>query len=413
MNNITLDEFKDIFKYLINNNKRLVEDGKYPIAIGIEGAAGLGKTTVLKDLADEMGMTCVKCNLAEFEEVSDLTGFPIKEYQIDCDGIQKWIPADLISNCGCEEYQFTGETRMSYATPSWLPREENPNGTIIILDDYTRANSLFMQATMELICTGKYSTWSLPNNTTIVLSSNPDSGEYSVSSLDPAQKSRFINFPIRFNIDSWSKWAENNHIDGRAINFALSYSHEIFERDEPVQTINPRSYVTFCNAISGIPDWSQSESLAMIMNIAKGCFTDKDNIIGHLFTTFIANKLDKLVTPEDMLMKPWSTVKTQIKNCVYDDNGNYRPDVASVLHTRLLNYSLYYFEQKGAKTEVVQDRLLELIDAPDEVNAKGEKIGCMLFSEDFLFDIIRTLMKKFPTRTNKFMLNKKIRSKVM
>ena len=61
---------------------------------------------------------------------------------------------------------------MSYATPSWLPREENPNGTIIILDDYTRANSLFMQATMELICTGKYSTWSLPNNTTIVLEKN-------------------------------------------------------------------------------------------------------------------------------------------------------------------------------------------------------------------------------------------------
>lgn len=43
MNNITLDEFKDIFKYLINNNKKLTEDGKYPIAIGIEGAAGLGK----------------------------------------------------------------------------------------------------------------------------------------------------------------------------------------------------------------------------------------------------------------------------------------------------------------------------------------------------------------------------------
>ena len=49
----------------------------------------ISKTSVLKDLADEMGMTCVKCNLAEFEEVSDLTGFPIKEYQIDCDGIQK------------------------------------------------------------------------------------------------------------------------------------------------------------------------------------------------------------------------------------------------------------------------------------------------------------------------------------
>lgn len=71
MNNITLDEFKDIFKYLIDNNRKLVADGKYPVAIGIEGSAGLGKTTVLQDLAKEMGMTCVKCNLAEFEEVSD------------------------------------------------------------------------------------------------------------------------------------------------------------------------------------------------------------------------------------------------------------------------------------------------------------------------------------------------------
>ena len=43
---------------------------------------------------------------------------------------------------------------MSYAAPAWLPREDNPNGTIILLDDYTIANGLFMQATMELINTG-------------------------------------------------------------------------------------------------------------------------------------------------------------------------------------------------------------------------------------------------------------------
>ena len=141
----------------------------------------------------------------------------------------------------------------------------------------------------------------------------------------------------------------------------------------------------------------------MILNISKGCFTDKDNIIGHLFTTFIANKLDKLISPEDMLLKPWTTIKSQIKKCVYDESGQYRPDIASVLHTRLLNYSMYYFSQPKAKTDIVQDRLLELIDAGEEE---------MLFSEDLLFDIIRTLMKHFPTRTNKFMLNKKIRDKV-
>lgn len=179
--------------------------------------------------------------------------------------------------------------------------------------------------------------------------------------------------------------------------------------------VNARNYVMFGNTISGIEDWEQPKNLAFIQQIASGAFLDdKDNIIGSLFTTFIANKLDKLVTPEDMLLKPWATIKDRIKSCVYDSQGNYRPDVASILHTRLLNYSVYYFsEVKGAKTDTVQDRLIELIEAPNEVNSKGEKIGCMLFSEDFLFNIIRTLMKQFPTRTNKFMLNSKIRSKVM
>lgn len=223
--------------------------------------------------------------------------------------------------------------------------------------------------------------------------------------MDNAQKTRYINFNVEFNLDAWARWAEKSQLDNRTINFALSYGHEIFETKEGIQKVNARSYVTFANAISGIENWSEPKSLAMILNISKGCFTDKDNIIGHLFTTFIANKLDKLVSPEDMLLKPWNVIKSQIKKCVYDENGNYRPDIASVLHTRLLNYSMYYFSQPKAKTDVVQDRLLELIDASED---KDE----MLFDEDLLFNIIRTLMKHYPARTNKFMLNKKIRDKV-
>lgn len=407
---MTLNEFKTIFKYLIKNNNKLMEQNKLPIAIGIESSCGLGKTTVLQDLADELGMTCRKVSLSQLEEVSDLTGFPIKEYCFkDNDGLEKWIPADLIQDC--DSSNFAGKTRMTYATPSWVPREDNPNGTLIILDDYTRANSLFMQATMELISTGKYVSWDLPQKTTICLSSNPDNGTYSVSSLDPAQKSRFINFPITFDIDSWASWAENNQIDGRAINFCLCNYNELFEKDHQ-ETINPRSYVTFCNAISGIDDWETPNSLALIHQIARGCFDDSRNIVGNLFTEFINNRLDRLISPEDILLKPWDTVRDKIKLSVYK-NGVYQSNIASILHTRLLNHSIYYFNQKGAKTDTVQDRLIELIEAPNEVNSKGEKIGCMLFSEDFLFNIIRTLMKQFPTRTNKFMLNSKIRSKVM
>ena len=398
-NQITLDEFKDILKYLIKNNKSMIESGKSPIAVGIEGEAGLGKTSILMDVCNELNYGCIRLNLAELEEVSDLTGFPIKEYKTRDN---KWIPADLVHKF-CDEDYFTGESRMSYATPEWLPASdgEGKDGWLLILDDYTRANSLFMQATMQLLQDGKYISWNLPKNTTVVLSSNPDSGMYSVSALDPAQKSRFINFPVKFSIENWSRWAENQQLDTRTINFALSYSSELFENQKQLKTINPRSYTMFANAISGITNWQTSDSLSLILNISKGCFNDPDNIVGSLFTTFVANKLDQLISPKDMLLEKWDTVYPKIKKCVYEANGDYRPSVASVLQTRLLNYSMFYFDNKG-KSEVVYDRLLEILNAKE-----------MLFSEDIVFNIIKTLCTNYPTRTQKWMLNNQLRQRII
>lgn len=148
-NTITLEEFSEIFKYLLDNNRKLVDSGKKPTAVGITGAAGLGKTTIIQDLAASLGMTFVKVCLSEIEEISDLVGFPIKEYKArvlvrEDDNEhweERWVPHDLLSTymqLPCGTYEFTDETRMSYAPPKWLPREYNDKGTILLLDDYTR-----------------------------------------------------------------------------------------------------------------------------------------------------------------------------------------------------------------------------------------------------------------------------------
>ena len=78
INTITLDEFSQIFKYLLDNNKKLIDSGKKPTAVGITGLAGVGKTTSIQDLAKSFGITFVKVCLSEIEEISDLVGFPIK-----------------------------------------------------------------------------------------------------------------------------------------------------------------------------------------------------------------------------------------------------------------------------------------------------------------------------------------------
>ena len=406
-NEITLNEFKEVFSYLLDNNKQLEDKGLRPIAVGLEGEAGIGKTSLIEDIAKERGMTMCKINLAQLEEIGDLVGMPIKECEvawIENGQIKqtRWMPESQIKHLDLR-LKLTGKIRMSYAPPAWLPIDENPNGTIVFLDDYTRANSMFMQATMEIINTANYISWKLPKYTSIVLSSNPDDGQFSVTSLDNAQKTRFINFNVKFNIEDWAKWAEKAKIDGRAINFELLYGNEIFKKHNNVQTVNPRSYTTFCKAISGLKNWDNPDTLALILQISKGCFlNDKDNIIGNLFTTFIANKLDKLIQPKDMIELKWDTLEPKMKNCVYD-NGNFRPEIASVLTIRFMNYVLHLFGTKGAvKDSVVYDRILEIVNNEE-----------MLFSEDLIFHLVKSLITKYPGRTGKLLMNPIIRNKVV
>ena len=165
--------------------------------------------------------------------------------------------------------------------------------------------------------------------------------------------------------------------------------------------VNARNYTMFANIISGIPDWSDPKNLALILQIAAGCFLDEDGIVGGMFTTFIANKLDKLLSPEDLIHKDWAYVKGVLEKQLYDDD-NYRADIASIVTTRFVNYSLKHLEQKGNSIDPISDRILKIVDNDKQ-----------LLSEDLLFNLIKTLNKKFPGRCNKLILNPKIAKRLM
>lgn len=40
---MNIEEIKKTLNYLLDNNLKLIEEGKHKIAVNIEGAAGLGK----------------------------------------------------------------------------------------------------------------------------------------------------------------------------------------------------------------------------------------------------------------------------------------------------------------------------------------------------------------------------------
>ncbi len=367
------------------------------------------KTAIIKEIANEFGANFVKINTSNLAEPSDLVGFPQREYYVckmdlehpendDC----AWITTELLTTYETLGYKLTDETRMGYAIPAWLKNFKEGELNILLIDDWTRSTPAIINALYDIIYQQEYISWKLPSNTHICLSANPDNGNYMVTSIDEAAASRMVTFNVKFELDSWAKWAEENELDSRAINFLLSYGYELMDRSVAKEAkVNARNYTMFANIISGIDDWSKPANLAAILQIASGCFLDDDNIVGGLFTTFIANKLDKLLSPEDLVMKDWNYVKGVLNKQLYDGD-HYRADIASIVTTRFVNYSLYHFSKKGSKTDVIIDRILNIID--------NDKV---LLTEDLIFTLVKTLNKKYGARCNKLMLNPKLIAKLI
>lgn len=152
-NTVSMREVKKLLNYAIDNNLKLEEKGVTPIAVSLESTAGIGKTSIIQQVAEERGMQFVKISLHELDETGDLVGFPMKEYEcqaarqiIDKDGNKKmqilpgtvWLNDKQIDKpVSGIVYRQTGKTRMGYAKPAWVP-EYSENGTLVVLDDYVR-----------------------------------------------------------------------------------------------------------------------------------------------------------------------------------------------------------------------------------------------------------------------------------
>lgn len=201
----------------------------------------------------------------------------------------------------------------------------------------------FIQAVMELVDRQEYISWKLPENWHIILTANPDNGDYLVQSIDSAQRTRFISVNLKFDAEVWAKWAEEAGIDGRCINFLLLHPETV------TQETNARSITTFFNAISTFDNFE--DNLPMIQMIGEGSVGPE---FSTLFTTFINNKLDKLVDPKTMLLdKSDEKVRKALKEAIGVDH-NYRADIASVLCTRFANYALVHAQENPVTDDVIK-----------------------------------------------------------
>jgi len=69
--NLNTSELKNFIKHIVNNNRYLQSNGKTPVAVAVEGEAGIGKTTTILELGKELNLNVVKINLSQIEELGD------------------------------------------------------------------------------------------------------------------------------------------------------------------------------------------------------------------------------------------------------------------------------------------------------------------------------------------------------
>jgi hypothetical protein len=382
---LNANELKQFLTHIIENNRFIQEQSKIPVSIEVLGESGIGKTSSIIQLAKELKLNFVKLNLSQIEEIGDLVGFPIRQFEVSNSKETIWIDENSYDEYLKLDYKPTGQNRMSYCPPEWISGKES--GGILLLDDWNRADTRFIQAVMELIDRQQYISWTLPKDWHIILTANPDNGDYLVSSIDNAQKTRFITVHLKYDVDCWAKWAEENHIDGRCINFMLLHPELV------TNEVNSRSVSMFFNSISSIKSFDNQ--LPLIQMIGEGSVGPE---FSSMFTMFINNKLDKMISPQNIIEQDEKYVLNILKSIVGKDD-NYRADLASTLSTRIINYLDIFSKSNPIDKEII-NRISTIVN---------EKI----FTNDICYNMVKAIYNNNPGKFKSMMLDKNLVQYIM
>ena len=310
-------ELEDVLHFLLHQNDRLAQKGKMGTPLCIWGSHGLGKTESILGFAKKNDWTVVYCAPAQFEEMGDLHGIP-----------EVYDPTPEIPNSG-NEYTV-------YRPPQWLKAaiqsaEESKPG-ILILDDFNRAENRIIQGCMQLLQMHALFSWSLPPRWQIVLTANPENGPYKVTELDDAILTRMMHITLRFDAESWAKWAIAEKIDPRGIDFVLCYPEVV----NGLRT-TPRSLTQFFQQIESITDLNREQNLQMISILGKATLEEETV---EKFLYFCKHVQKTLLQPLEILNTTdfETQVGTRLTDIISGDGQGKRIDHLKTICSRLIQY---------------------------------------------------------------------------
>jgi len=214
---VKASEVKEVVRQSIRNPKDSV-------SLFLWGGPGIGKSSVVRQAAEEEGVDCIDIRLVLLDP-SDLRGLPVPD-----DGKAKWLP------------------------PSFLPHGDWRG--VIFLDELNVAPPLVQNTALQLVLDRRLGEYELPEGATIIAAGNREMEAF-VHRMSPPLLNRFLHVDFEVDNDEWAKWAVQKDIAPQIIGLLTKFRPELIYKFEPQKKSypTPRSW-EFASKIlkNGIPE---------------------------------------------------------------------------------------------------------------------------------------------------------------
>lgn len=189
---MNIKSFKESLSYL----------AKAALTPFIWGHAGIGKTQVVKQWAEDNGYKFFSLYLGTQSDLGDILGL-----------------AEFIDN-------KDGTKSTAFATPKWLNDliihcNENPeSGAVIFLDEFNRGRRDVLAGMFSLALDKTFHTIKLPANCHIIAAGNPPTDEYFTTDVnETALMARFVHIKLEPTVEEWVTYAKTKELEPSLIGF--------------------------------------------------------------------------------------------------------------------------------------------------------------------------------------------------
>lgn len=225
------------------------------------GPPGIGKSSLVHQIAAEMGYDVLDLRLAQLEP-TDLRGVPMPNRETN--RADWYLPGFWPSRAEEDTTRSVVDTsdkkakKKSVAVPAGCC----PTGPgIVFLDEIEKAPVSVKNASLQLVLDRMIGTYKLPDDWAMVCAGNREEDGAFSAPLGSALSNRMIHLEVEPDVESWAAWARDNNISDDIIGFLHFKQELLYKQTEDHAFPSPRSWEMGSKLINSVKTKQQQKEL--------------------------------------------------------------------------------------------------------------------------------------------------------